>query len=262
MPFVTEERRYPSADGPIRFAAIPWDSQTYGFPFYELRCQEIDPQILARHLARWLDSLSRERALVFAKIPIDAVGIGHVLCVEGKFYPVETMLELYLPMSRLKPPITRPLDRFKLRVATKDQMPTIGALASRAFSADRLHADPALPPEKANQRFQKWVERGFEDGDRMFAYEDTKQQKLIGFFHVREIGGGTVDLSLGAVDPAFHNLGLGAQLYEAVLLDCRQRGDQLAITHITVNNLEVMNLFSRLGFLFRKPVMTFHRMLP
>jgi len=48
-------------------------------------------------------------------------------------------------------------------------------------------------------------------------------------------------------------------MYQAVLLECRNRGFSLAETHVTVHNLDVLNLFARLGFQFRNPSLTLHR---
>jgi len=257
MRFVVQERPVAGCET-ATFATIPWDSETYGFPVIDLRCDKVEPQTLARSLPAWLQSLGAGPSLVYSKVPIAALDLGHVLCGAG-FYPVETMLEVYLPISRLRTISNRPTTAFRLRAATESDLPALTQIAATAFRTDRLHLDTQLPGARADSRYVNWVQRAFADNDRLFAYADTRQARIVGFYHVRSTDPGMVDLSLAAVDPAFQHLGVGALLYEAVLLDCQSRGDKVATTHITVNNIEVLNLFARLGASFRHPVVTFHR---
>jgi ribosomal protein S18 acetylase RimI-like enzyme len=131
-------------------------------------------------------------------------------------------------------------------------------LAGTAFRADRLHMDPSLPPERADERFRRWVKRGFEAREPVFVYEDAQKRKIVGFFHVREGERQSVDLSLAAVDPAYRSTGLGPLMYQTVIAECQVRGYTSAFTHVSLNNLEVLNAFTHLGFSCRRPVLTFH----
>jgi GNAT superfamily N-acetyltransferase len=228
---------------------------------YELRVDEADAGTVQEHLRSWLASLGTERRnLVYVKIPTRAVAMGQVLTAHG-FYPVETTLEIALSLPRMTPITTRKRPGIALRPAVADDLPKIMTIAQGAFWADRLHQDPNLPAEKADQRFTQWVKRGFDDGEMVFAYEDQKAGQLIGFYHVRATGPTTVDLSLAAVDRPFQQLGLGALMYQAVLEECRSRGYQVATTHISINNLDVLNLFVRLGSDVRGAVLTLHRVV-
>lgn len=258
MPFRLTFKSFPHPDGPLSYAEVPWDSALYGFPFYEFRCGDNPHEVLGRYLSSWLLSLPGERAcLVCAKISTRAVALCQVLTQHG-FYPVETMLEIYLPLSRLIPVVRRQPNKTRLRLAVEAEMPQIIAIARSAFSSDRLHLDPNLPPEKADQRYVQWVEHGFRAGEPVFIYEDVRSAKVLGFLHVRETSPKTVDLSLGAVDVAFHGTGIGGMMYQAVSTECRARGYQIATTRISVNNLDIVNLFSRLGFAFSKAVAILH----
>ena len=68
----------------------------------------------------------------------------------------------------------------------------------------------------------------------------------------------TVDLSLAAVDVAYRGSGVGAMMYQALLTECQARGFQTAVTRISVNNMDVLNLFMRLGFAVRNTLFVLH----
>lgn len=262
MSFQLTFEPFPQPDGPLRYAPVPWDSEVYGFPFYELRGADTSPEVLSQHLSPWLSSLPTDQpCLVYSKIPTRAVAQAQVLTAHG-FYPVETIAEISLPLARIIPLAARRPGQGQLRQARETDLPQVIAIARSAFSNDRLHLDPNLSPEKANERYGQWVERGFDASEPIFVYEDRRTGQVIGFFHIREIAPKTIDLSLAAVSRAYQGSGLGALMYEAVLTECQARGYQTAITRITINNLEIINLFARLGFMFRAAVLTLHWFRP
>jgi GNAT superfamily N-acetyltransferase len=261
MPFTLEFCRFPAPDGPLQYVLVPWDSDTFGFPIQELRFPAGDSAALARYLPGLLPILLRSLpSLVFTKIPIAQIASASVLTRHG-FYPVETMVSLNLGLEQFRPVIQRVGSGLRLRDAVPADMAGLTELARSAFLTDRLHVDPHLPKSKADERFARWVRRGFDEGDTVFVYEDAPRGRTIGFFQVRAIGPDHlgVDLSLAAVDLRYQKSGFGLLMYQAVLEECRSRGYRRAETHITVNNMDVLNLFARLGFLFRDPVVTFHR---
>ncbi len=265
MSFALEERRFPAPDGPIACARVPWDSATFGVAFHQLSFPPgpagptSDALAVERHLPALLSELDRERpALVATKIPVAAVALAEVLARAG-FYPVETMLELHLPLARFRPPVERVPEGLALRPAAPADLPAVAAMARDAFRTDRFHLDPHLSSERADERYVAWVERGLAAGEPVFVYEDRPRARLLGFFHVREVQPGVVDLSLAAVEPGAQRVGVGLLLYQAVVAECLARGMRAALTHVTVANLDVLNLFARLGFALRDPRLCLHR---
>jgi hypothetical protein len=71
-----------------------------------------------------------------------------------------------------------------------------------------------------------------------------------------------INMSLAAVDWPFQQSGLGALMYQSVLEECRSSGCQIASTRISINNLDVLNLFTRLECDVRNAVVTLHRVAP
>lgn len=263
MSFEREFRRFPGPDGPLEVAPVPWDTQLFGVDFHELRFAEPEAPWgeLAASLGGPLAELTRALPsphLLVAKVPVAATPVAEVLGAAG-FYPVETMVYLHLSLARFQPLVARAPASLALRAATTDDLPELEAMAARAFTTDRFHLDPHLSNEAADRRYVSWLRGGLEAGDPVFVYEDTRRGKRVGFYHVRETGPGVVDLSLAAVRPDAQRIGLGLLMYQAVVAECRERGFREAETHVTVGNLDVLNLFMRLGFEVRRPVFCFHR---
>lgn len=256
MSFELAFRSFPAPAGPLRIAEVTWDSATFGLPMYELRCPE-DPAALEAHLPGLLASLGAGRAMVAVKVPCGAAVYGSVLARQG-FYPVETLLELHHSLERFKPLVARMPAGLRLRPAVEADEPALESLARSAFEADRFHQDPHLPRDRADERFAQWIRRGMAAGDPVFVFEDGRE--IFGFYHVQETppGSRSVRLSLAAMAAGRRKLGFGALMYQAVLLECRARGFAVAWTHVSAANLDVLNLFARLGFAVRNPVVTFH----
>jgi hypothetical protein len=262
MAFELQWIGFPQADGPLRYAEVPWDTETFGFPVFEIR---IGPDFSAENnqaLTSLLARLSEPRpSLIVCKVPLAAAaGIGARLA-RHDFYPVETLVELHRSLARFQPIVSRMPDSLRLRRAEPSEQPAIEELARGSFQADRFHCDPFIPESKADQRFADWIKRAFEQGDPVYAFEDSSESQLLGFYHVKESAASEkkVDLSLAALARTHQKSGLGLLMYQQVLLDCQARGFALAETRVTVSNVDVLNLFVRLGFALRNPTVTFHR---
>ena len=258
MAFELVYSRYPEPNGVVRYAHVPWDSQFFGFPCYELDCEGVTPENLAEQLGGWLKFLSKDSTfLIYAKIPSGSVNLGRVLTRNG-FYFIELAFNIYMPLPRFKELFPGQVEKFPVRRATKSDMPKIIDIASRAFWADRYHIDPNISSDKAGERYASWVRHGFDAGESLHVVEDVGTGNVMGFFHFREKEGNDVDLSLSAVDLPYQGAGVGAILYQAVLSECKKRGYGTASTHISSNNLAVVNLFSQLGFSIKNSAVTYH----
>ena len=258
MAFELTYNRYPDPDGIVRYAHVPWDSQIFGFPCYELDCEGVPPEELGEQLGDWLKSLNKDsKFLICTKIPAGSINLGRVLTRHG-FYFIELAFNIYLPLPRFKLVFPGQVEKFSVRKATEAELQKIADIASRAFWADRYHMDPNVSSDKAGERYASWVRHGFDAGDSLQVVEDVRTGEVMGFFHFREKEGNNVDLSLSAVDLPYQGAGVGAILYQAVLSECKKRDYVTATTHISSNNLAVVNLFSQLGFSIRNSVATYH----
>lgn len=260
MAFALEFIAHPGAGGPLSFARVSWDSECFGFDVYEIRCER-EAGGVARHLPALLARLAAGgRYLAVTRVPFGRAELVRALTGQG-FYPIETSFGISRSLARPLPSRGRAFEGLLLRAAGADELPRLEELARTAFRTDRFHLDPAVPDDKADERYARWIRRAFADGDPVFVYEDSGHDRMLGFFHVRGAsdGSGVVDLSLAATDPGVQGSGVGVLLYEAVLEQCRALGFRSAQTRITAQNTDVLNLFVHLGFSFDPPVLCLHR---
>jgi L-amino acid N-acyltransferase YncA len=261
MQFQIKFENFPSPDGPLRHGLVPWDTETFGFPVHEIQIPDDAPEALEQHLPQLCDRLSRSRpALLVCKVPLASVARpGKALSRHG-FYVVETLIEVHTALARVKLFAPRLAQALELRSARPEDLPALVRMAQHAFQKDRFHADPNLSQARADQRFEDWVRRGMQAQEPVFIVQERGSSGTLGFFHVRATTGApkTVDLSLAALDPSCQKTGLGVLLYQMVLLECGARGFEFAESRVSVANGDVTNLFMRLGFSLRNPVVTFH----
>jgi ribosomal protein S18 acetylase RimI-like enzyme len=241
----------------MRYGHIPWDSDIFGFPFYQVTISEMFegfdeslPKLLS-----FLWKQSEDKCLVCTKIPSQQVSRMRTLTEHG-FYPVETMVEPYRDLRSFSS--NRRFERLSLRPARIEDKPQLFSIARSAFSMDRYHLDPNLPDDRASYRYEFWLENGMQSGDHIFVYEDATDSRLVGFCHLREVDKRVVDFSLAAIEPKFQKSGFGVMMYSECLLECQKMGYAEMVTRISLNNIAVLNIYAHLGFLFRQPTVTLH----
>jgi ribosomal protein S18 acetylase RimI-like enzyme len=252
-----------AAEAALSYALVPWDSDLFGLAIYELRCQGA-PVDVGRVLPKWRAEVI-ERAVgpsfAFSRVQPSDLELIEVLSRSG-FYAAETTLNISLPLKRFRSLLADATGRARLRAAEPADLATVRALAEETFTADRFHLDPHLPSAQADRRYGQWVERGYEAGDPLFVYEsvpaDGAEPEIMGFYLVRGEPGGEVDLSLAGVAGRYRRGGVGALMYEAVLRACIDLGYRVASSNVSTNNLDVVNLFTRLGFGVRSAQLTLH----
>jgi L-amino acid N-acyltransferase YncA len=262
MPFILNFIEYPQPEGLFCYARVPWDSDLFGFPIYELRITHAGAGDMAKALQEWLASLpATQNCLVYNKVNTAHVSLLGAV-TECGFYPMETILDLSARLVSALPPLAWPFDSLVLRHANREDLTAISRIARNSFRTDRFHLDPNLDPERADERYARWVARAFDDGEIVLALEDRRAQRLVGFYHLRETVRATVDLALLAIDPACHRRGLGTAMSRAAMELCRMRGYRSIVTRVSTNNLASLNLHTRLGFSIVGAVMTMHWFRP
>lgn len=251
---------FPPPAGPLRYAPVPWDGELYGFPFYELRCDKVAPELVDRHLPAWQASLPGERAcLVHTKIVPEATALGAALTRHG-FYPVETLLTFQMTLSRYTRPFHPPSANTRCRWATPADLPQLTAIAQAVFTSDRFHLDPHLPPEKASQRYVRWIERSLQSGDAIFVLEDARANQIMGFVQTRETAAApkTIDMTLAAVHHDYQSAGTGVLLYQEVLMASQARGYTVTTARASTNTIGSVRLLERHGYTTRAAQTTLH----
>jgi len=258
MTFNLTWQSFPPPNGPLAFANIPWDSELYEFPFYDLKLGDASPAQIEPHLADWLEHLPAEKScLVVTGITPDAVAMARILTRTG-FYPVETIVELHVPLARFQPLITSRFQKMCFRPAQTGDLPHMQAIARNAFSTDRFHLDPNLPSQKADERYARWVEASLVDNDVLFVLEDKLGGRIIGVASAKATLQNTYHITLAVIDRNYHNTGAGVFLFQSITGEGKTRGFKLAIAHISINNPNSLKSAERIGFSTHAAVTKFH----
>jgi len=258
MRFEVQLEHFPAPDGGLIFNRIPWDSDLFGFPFYELKCSAIAVDALKRSLSAWLAEISRStKCLAVAALPPEDIERVKILAGNA-FYPVETLVESHLPMSRFKPLIEKKFDHLRMSPAEANDLPALISIAQSSFKTDRLHLDRNIPVDKADERYANWIKDSFKSDDQIFVLRDERAHCIAGFVLTRETRPGVHDMRLAAVDKKYLKTAAGFILYQAVLEECRERGCRLATSSISINNLASLKNVERLGFVAHNAVIKFH----
>lgn len=258
MRFEVKPEYFPGPDGGLVFTRTPWDSELFGFPFYDLKCAETGPDNLARHLEAWLKSISGAgKCLVVARLACSEIELSKILARHA-FYPIETLIEIRLPLARFKPLVARRFANLRMELAVEKDLPELTAIAGAAFAADRFHLDRYIPAEKADLRYANWIREGYLAGDRIFVLKDERVKRAAGFVLARESKPGIYDMSLAALDRKYQQSGAGVFLYQAMLVESKKLGCKMAVAWISINNLNSLKAAERLGFVTHSAVTKFH----
>lgn len=258
MKFSLKWQSFPSPDGPLAFANIPWDSALYEFPFYDLKLGDAAPAQIEPPLADWLKQLPADKScLVVASINPGAVSLARIL-IRHDFYPIETLIELHMSLARFHPVITSHFQKMLFRPAQAGDLPRMMAIARAAFSTDRFHLDPNLPAHKSDERYARWVESSFTNGDMLYALEDTPGGRIVGIAAAKEETKTIYHLTFVAMDKAHHNKGAGVFLIQSIVGVGKTRGYKICITHASANNINSLKSAEKTGFRIHNAAAKFH----
>lgn len=124
--------------------------------------------------------------------------------------------------------------------------------AIESFRADRFHTDPHCSPVIADLRIGMWLEKDIFTDPEVNCSTVLLADELVGFIVWKKS-----EFILGGLIPKFIGKGLAKLLYLQTMKDIHCQSDFITTT-ISANNIEVLNLYSRLEFSFRNPTQVFH----
>jgi len=212
----------------------PWDSRALGMETYEILdlCQAAMDEIasLRGHFT----------IRVNPQFPRD------ILQASG-FYYCDTLIEPYCESSRFiyyaheKASLSRdvPLDR-------------LSAISHGAFYG-RFHRDFNVPRNLADLRYDLWLRDLYAEGN---VFGLMFENDLAGF-----LAYSGHKICLHALHQAYRGKGLGKFLKGAACKELFARGHQELTSSISASNLPVLNLWSSLGFRFRKSLDVYHKLV-
>lgn len=236
---------------------MPWDEQVLGFPVLDLsnfRLKE-GAQVwqAATDLRSWLSRI--DAGMVSCRLPDATLKEGWALEAAG-FRFIEMMIS---PVCTRLAQVALGNPKLKIRLADASDLDPLIAIASTAFGSERFHQDPRIDNKAADQRYSNWVEDSLEHATQKL-YCVTCDEVIVALFVTENREPNSVYWHLTALDPARAGVGLGEQVWRAMLDYHASMGAIEVKTKIAVRNTVVMNLYAKLGFRFEHPEMTFHWM--
>lgn len=251
-------RPFPAADSPVELARVPWDSDLLGCEVFELRLPAGAAEAATGPIGLALRELARDgHGLVYAKVPVGQVAVTQALTQAG-FYLVEAGIELEVELDRLRPAWGDRELSLPVRLAEESDLATLRSIARTGLTKDRYHLDPNVSRDRADERIASWVERGWRDGETTWLFEHPDAASAVGFFQFRDWPRETAYMSLASVQESYRQSGLGMVIVEQSLTRLRDAGYRRAVARSSLNNLDVVQMCSALGFTLRDAWYTLH----
>lgn len=248
---------------------LSYETRNLGLPSFELNTTFLENPD-EKTLASDIDQAKQDFQHFFiqVRIPNPKQNLKTVKIIERSgFYFVEANLE---PQTNLKrnsvfKDFLNNKDKFipkkykleELNVSYLDKndpqkIDFIKEMAETSFSDDRFHVDFNCPEDIANKRFAYWIDDLYSDLNTLFLHLNYLNNPIAFFCHKQQ------NLILAGFAQKYVNSGLGSFFWLSVLEQLFINGIYQAKTLISVNNISVLNLYSRIGFSFKNPSVTFH----
>lgn len=174
---------------------------------------------------------------------------------EQGFRFVEMVLHPTMPAL---PELALPDDDLDIDVAEESDIAQIESIAVQSFQYERYHVDPRLDRHLADLRYGRWVNSSTGSFEQQLI-KICDGGRLLGFFLVEIMEESQeVYWHLTAIAPEYQGQGYGTRVWQAILRYHQKQGLISVSTTISARNVPVLNLYSRLGFRFLPPEMTFH----
>lgn len=250
-------------------APLSYETRNLGLPSFELSktfLENPDTKTLESNLDEAKQSLNH--FFIQVRLPNSKSNLKRVQILERcGFYFVEANLE---PQTNLKRnsvlkdflndkhkfiPKKYKLEELNVSYLDKndpEEINYIKEMAENSFSDDRFHVDFNCPEDIANKRFSYWIDDLYIDQNVVFLSLNYLDKPIAFFCHKKQ------NLILAGFAKKYVNSGLGSFFWLSVLEKIFINGIYQAKTLISVNNTSVLNLYSRIGFSFKNPSVTFH----
>jgi len=247
---------------------IPWETRNLGMPAYQLEGTIQNHQVVESILEKKHTQLKEN---FFVQLKVDTENIKEaIFSQEAGFKLIEMSICPFLDLNLISSKVAR--DGIKsiyyvkpeknlafknycslveqLESSMKSQMIEI---SKETFSKDRFHMDPSCKKFVADHRIALWVELDLLKNYQNYCTYLMQNKTLIGFNIWNK-----ESMILAGISQDFTGRGLGKSLYVQTILDGMSKGLKEISSSISLNNIPVLNLYSKLGFSYRKPKYILH----
>jgi hypothetical protein len=218
-----------------RIKPVPWDSAAFGIDCYDI--VDPDPQVVRTALTRPGHYTAKVDPLADKRFLHDA-----------GFYYCDTLIEPWCTPDKLAH-----FDHPEVAFSTQVALEPVAAICRGAFLHGRFHRDFNIDPAQADRRYENWLCQLHGEG------------RVLGLLFKDEVAGFIAhvngSLVLHAMGEAHRGRGLAKYFWSAVCRHLFEQGQAEIRSSISFVNIAVINLYSALGFRFRKPVDIYHRVV-
>jgi GNAT superfamily N-acetyltransferase len=210
----------------------PWDKKVLGIDTYEIIA-------VTEHV---LEAATRIPGHFTVRIdPLQSKELLH----KYNYYYCDTLVEPYCKLENFKGYFDE-----SVRVSYTVTRDNILGISHGAFEHGRFHRDFNIKRELADLRYDNWVKQLYESGN---IFGLLYQNDLAAFFGIN-----ANKVVLHAVQENYRGKGLAKYLWTAGLMELFNSGETEVTSSVSTSNTAVVNLYSSLGFRFRKPVDIYH----
>jgi len=148
-------------------------------------------------------------------------------------------------------------DQFDFSEAQPNDEPVLVNMAGQIFTRGRFHQDLKLGAEPGNIRYRHWMKNAFKLPHQKII-KCTENNDIVAFFVVENPSEQHSFWSLVGLAPGLSGQGLGKKVWTSMLRWQQSQAIEQVSTSISSLNQAVFNLYTRLGFRFPIPEVTFH----
>jgi ribosomal protein S18 acetylase RimI-like enzyme len=221
---------------PSEINQSPWDTSVFGVHAFELT----SPVEEALHYASQNSGHYTVR--------VDPLQSKKLLYDYG-FYYCDTLIEPFCAL-----PMFKSHQDSRMTISKKVSIEDLLHICNGAFSHGRFHRDFEISNQRADERYNRWLEKMHAESSVFGLFFN---EKLVGFVAIQDNS-----LVLHAIDPQYRGQGLAKFLWTPICQMLFDRGAVEIVSSISAANLAVLNLYSSLGFRFRNAVDIYHRLTP
>lgn len=221
-----------------------WEKRNLGVKTIEIEYEKSD---VFSNFVLSLDSMNDAKYIV-VKVPTGEFELNKELNKRG-YYFIESTIEISMAIKEYSLP--KKFEKLNSQISyhlvngTKIDF-LCDEIKKGVFSTDRIALDNKFGKEVSNMRYSNWIYDEFQNKSSI--YEIRFGKKDIGFFGLKENSNLTFEIFLGGIYPEMQNFGLGFSIITKSIEEIIQRKGKQLITHISSNNMQIIRLYTQLGF--------------
>jgi RimJ/RimL family protein N-acetyltransferase len=218
-----------------------WDLKVFGFNTFEIVYTS------DASFKETLDKIFQEKQLGHYTVKLEPLKSKKLLHEFG-FYYCDTLIEPFCTSDRLVA-----YQEEGLYLSELVDVEHLSKIVYGAFSHGRFHRDFKLNRHLADVRYDSWL-RDLYQSKQVFALMASEQ--VVGFW-----GYSNNKILLHALSEEYRGKGLAKNFWSAACRKLFEKGYPELTSSISTSNVAALNLYSSLGFKFRKPVDIYHLFL-